>query len=114
MIAEEEAEEEVARVVVVGRLKTELRCLSAAIDRQRVRLTLLLTCYRRQKEIPDLELALDPKQTLPAADQARRRLQHHVTGFDTADGLVFVAGVTQSELVLIVELVGGKSGRAHV
>ena len=87
-------------VVVITR-DVELRHLCTALAAHRLSLAVLLAHQCLNAELTELQIGLDTKQCLTAANQRTRKVHRHVTRLDTLDDVVLFAFVVQFQVLLV-------------
>ena len=93
VVAEEMTEKEVAVLLVLVGVDSELGSLCAALAAHRLRFRLLLRDKRCRRELAELQLCLQTEQRRASADERRPCCHRHVTGFYALYNIVLLAFV---------------------
>ena len=94
-------EEEVAVLIILVGLDVEIVGLRTASGAHRLRFAVLLRHQSRGSEFTKLQLGLHTKQGGATMDERRSRSHAHVTGLDVLDDLVFLALVSQFQILAV-------------
>ena len=95
------AQEEVTVLIVIISADVEFRHLRTALTAYRLRLTVLLTNQSLNTEPTELQVRLNTKQRLAAANQRRRQIERHVTGFNRLNNIILLTLVIQLQVLLV-------------